>query len=235
MEDVFNRSSRQKTKITILSTYNLVSDCLRVLLESDRELKVQDIVGTNSELLRKVSQNAPDIVLICLMDNEGKSMEVITDLFKIAPQTKVVILSTPNSLLDQPEALKLGVTGIVGTNQNFRILIRAIRQVSDGEVWLNQKLIAQILGGKYYGGNGKSNSDKGFYKTDDLTNREREVVMLVGMGMNNKDISKKLYISEATVRHHLSSIYSKLYIEDRLNLAIFAYQQGIVQPPAKAL
>jgi DNA-binding NarL/FixJ family response regulator len=55
------------------------------------------------------------------------------------------------------------------------------------------------------------------------------------MGLNNKNISKKLYISEATVRHHLSSIYSKLYIKDRLNLAIFAYQKGFVQPQAKPM
>lgn len=234
MDTFFDNISRKRTKVTILTTYNLVNDSLRVLLESDRELNVIDIASTNTELLEKVSRNKPDVVLICLMDSEGKDIDVITDLFSVAPQTKVVILSSPNSLLDQPAALKLGVTGIVGTNQNVKVLIRAIRQVSEGEVWLNQKLIAQLLGGNFYVGNGKSEI-KGFYKVDDLTTRELEVVEKVGLGMNNKEISKKLYISEATVRHHLSSIYSKLNIEDRLNLAIYAYRQGIVQPPAKAL
>jgi two-component system, NarL family, response regulator DegU len=235
MDTFFNNFSHQKTTVTILSTYNLVNDCLQVLLESDRDLKVLDIVGKRTELLKKVSQNAPDVVLICLTDDDDKDIDVITDLFKVAPKTKVVILSTPNNQLNQPEALKLGVTGIVGTNQNFRTLIRAIRQVSEGEVWLNQKLIAQLIGGNLNGENGKPKTSKGLYKTDDLTNRECEVVKMVGLGMNNRDISKQLFISEATVRHHLSSIYSKLYIEDRLNLAIFAYQQGIVRPPVKAM
>ncbi len=234
MNPLFNNVSHKKTKVTILSTYKLVGDCLKVLLDSDRELRVSEIVGTNSELIQRVSQNAPDVILICLMDDEGKNIDVIADLFLAAPQTKIVILTTPNSLLDQPQALKLGVAGIVGTNQNFRTLIRAIRQVSEGEVWLNQKLIAQLIGGSFYAMNGKSKTSE-LYKTDDLTNREREVVELVGRGMNNKHISKNLYISEATVRHHLSSIYSKLYIEDRLNLAIFAFQQGIVQPPVKSM
>lgn len=233
MDTFFNNISRKTTRVTILSTYTLVNDCLQVLLESDRELKVQDIVSTKSELIQKISQNPPDVVLVCLMDNEGKNINAIPDLFEAAPHIKVVVLSTPNSMLDQPAALKLGVTGIVGTNQNFRTLIRAIRQVSEGEVWLNQKLIAQLLGGNLYNANEFSKT-KGLYNENELTNREREVVGLVGMGLNNKDISKKLHISEATVRHHLSSIYSKLYVKDRLNLAIFAYQQGIVQPPVKS-
>ncbi len=230
MDPFLKNGLRQKTQVTILSTYNLVSDCLRALLENEKELKVLDIVGTNSELMRKVSQNIPNVVLICLMDDEGKNIGVIPDVLKVAPETKVVILFTPNSQLDQPEALKLGVAGIVGTNQNSRTLIRAIRQVFEGEVWLNQKLIAQLL--ERNDGNGKSKTSQSI-APNNLTQRENEVAKMIGLGMNNKEIARKLYISEATVRHHLSSIYSKLYIEDRLNLVIFAYQQGIVQPPVK--
>jgi DNA-binding NarL/FixJ family response regulator len=207
---------------------------LRALLESHRELKILDAADSSFELLQKISQNTPDVILICLMENEGKNISIIPELFKVAPHTKVLLLSTPNSLLDQPQALKYGVTGIVGTNQSSRTLIRAITQVSEGEVWLNQKLIAQLLGGNLYDSNGGSKT-KSLSVESELTAREREVVRLVGMGMNNKEISKRLHITEATVRHHLSSIYSKLYVEDRLNLAIFAYQQGIVQPAGKSL
>lgn len=226
MNAFFSNPSRRKTSVTILATYNLVRNYLQLLLASDRELNVIDTVGTTEELLQKVSQNKPDVVLICLMDNENKTIEVMPDLLEAAPQTKVVVLSSPDSLLDQPAALKLGVSGIVGTNQNIKVLVRAIRQVAEGEVWINQKLIAQLLGG---GSNGNS-KHKDFYADDDLTKRELEVVGMIGQGMKNKDISSKLYISEATVRHHLSSIYSKLNIDDRLNLAIYAYQQRIVQP-----
>jgi DNA-binding NarL/FixJ family response regulator len=233
MDTVFNGLLRQVTKVTILSTCNLINDCLRSLLEDNRELKVLDVASSNFELIQKISQNIPDVILICLMENEGKNINIIPDIFKVAPQSKVLLLSTPNSLLDQPQALKFGVTGIVGTNQNSRTLIRAITQVSEGEVWLNQKLIAQLLGGDFYVSNGNSKT-KGVSVQNELTTREHEVVRLVGMGMNNKEISKKLEITEATVRHHLSSIYSKLYVEDRLNLAIFAYQQGIVQPIGKS-
>jgi two-component system, NarL family, response regulator DegU len=229
MDTFFKNGSTPKTKVTILSTYGLIGECLRVLVETDKELKVLDIVNTKSQLFQNASLRSTDVFLICLTRDEGRNIDFISDILKAVPNTKVVVLSTPDSLLDQPAALKLGVTGIVGSNQNSRTLLRAIRQVSDGEVWLNQKLIAQLIGGK----TSSAYNQNAFTETDELTCREREVVATVGLGMNNKDISKKLFISEATVRHHLSSIYSKLYIEDRLNLAIFAFQQGIVRPAVK--
>lgn len=227
MDNFFNNNSRQKIKITILATYSLVRQSLEILLNDERELTVLDAVGTTADLLEKVSVRKPDVVLLCLMDNEGKNINVLNKLFKVALETKVVILSSPNSSLNQPEALKLGVTGIVGINQNSRSLVRVIRQVAEGEVGLNQKLLSQLLDNNFNEQNGKR-KNKRFTKGDDLTNREIEVISLIGLGMNNKDIAKKMFISEATVRHHLSSIYGKLNIEDRLNLAIYAYQQGIV-------
>ena len=231
MQSFYKEIPRARTKVTILATRKLISECLKVLLQRDRELTVVDVACTNADLLNKLSKTQPDVVLICLMDDEGKNIEVISDVFKVAPQTKVVILSGPNSSLDQPASLKLGVTGIVGTNQNVKVLVRAIRQVSEGSVWLNQKLIEHLVGGTLNGGNGKIDE---YSKVGDLTTRELEVVEMVGLGLNNKEVSKKLFISEATVRHHLSSIYGKLRVEDRLNLAIYAYQRGIVQPPEKS-
>jgi len=228
MDTFINNISHRKTTVSVFATYALVRSSLQLLLESDRELRVLDVAGTASELIEKVSHNKPNVVLICLMQNEGKIIDLIADLLKVAPKTKAVILSSPNSLLNQPSALKLGVTGIVGTNQSTRILIRAIRQVSEGEVWLNHKVIVQLLDNNFNSTSNGTYKNKGLLRGDDLTKRELEVITMIGLGLNNKEISRKLYIGEATVRHHLSSIYSKLNIKDRLNLAIYAYQQGIV-------
>ncbi len=225
-----NITTRRKTKVTIWATHSLIRHSLQLLLDNDRELCVIDSVGTTSELFEKASRRSPDVVLVCLMDNESQNIEVLSELRSAAPQSKIVILSGPQSSLDLSSALKLGVSGIVGFNQHARILTRAIRQVSEGEVWLNQKLLAQLLDNNFKNLNGsKKHSNKGYY-SDNLTTRELEVVAMIGLGMNNKDISKKLFISEATVRHHLSSIYGKLNIEDRLNLAIYAYRHQIVTP-----
>ena len=228
MDAHIRNDSHKVIKVLIRATYNLVQSYLQLVLESDDELKAIDTASTDAELINKVLHSKPDVILICLVENEGQNIEFLPDLFQVAPQSKVVVLSCPDSLLDQTAALKLGVSGIVGANQNARVLIRAIKQVFDGGVWLNQKMIAQLLRNNHNSDNGKSKR-KGLYKNDDLTVRELEVIKMIALGMKNKDISTELLISEATVRHHLSSIYGKLDVDDRLNLAIYAFQQGLIQ------
>lgn len=222
-------NSRRKIKVTILASYKLVRQCLETLLEHNRNTTVLDTAGETSELTEKVTRRNPDVVLLYLEKNEGKKIEVVNTLRQIIPKSRTVILSSPDCLLDQTEALNLGVTGIIGTNQSERVLIRAIEQVYDGEVWLNQKLLAQLLDNKFSKKEGKDKNGR-FFKADELTKRELEVIHLIGFGFCNKVIAKQLFISEATIRHHLSSIYSKLQIEDRLNLAIYAYSKQIVLP-----
>ena len=98
----------------------------------------------------------------------------------------------------------------------------------EGDLWLNQKVVDQLLGSNGNVKNGSKGDHHGSH-VHELTPREIEIIKLVAYGLNNKDIAKTLKISDATVRHHLSSVYSKLHIDDRLNLAIFAYQTDIVK------
>ena len=226
MYETQNRNARNPIKISILASLELVSHYIKALIESDRTLKVVDIAESHSKLIEMASKNPPDVILLCLMEDEGRQIGFIADLVKLVPDVRIVVLTSPNSNLDQPASLKLGVRGIVGANQNTRVLTRAIQQVFEGDLWLNQKLVDQLLGAPdSQNGNGTRRGTR----VHDLTPREIEIIELVGNGSNNKGIAKQLIISEATVRHHLSSIYSKLHIEDRLNLAIFAYQNGIVK------
>lgn len=227
MEYSHSLNGKQPIKISILSSLELVSAFLKALLESDKSLKVVNVAEDYNKLLESAVENPPDIALLCLLDDEGSQIGFVSDLVKQAPEVKIIVLSSPNSNLDQPASLKLGVRGIVGANQNIRVLKRAIQQVFEGGVWLNQRLMDQLLNGSApkNGSNGSHNGSR----VHDLTKREIEIIELVGFGSTNKGIAGTLSISEATVRHHLSSIYSKLHVEDRLNLAIFAYQTGIVK------
>lgn len=228
MDAFFNNISHRKTKISVLATHTLVRNSLRALLETERQLSVLDAVDTSSELIEKIALSKPDVVLICLVENEGENIGIISDLLEAAPQTKIVILSSPNSLLNQSAALKIGAAAVVGANENTRTLVRAIKQVSAGETWLNQKVIVKLLDEDFNAPTNGGFKTKPYFRGDDLTKRELEVVRMIGLGLTNKDISKKLHIGETTVRHHLSSIYSKLNVEDRLNLAIYAHRQRIV-------
>lgn len=227
MELSNSTNGRRPIKISILSSLELVSAYLKALLEADKALKVIDVAEDCATLLETTTKNPPDIALLCLLDDEGSQIGFIADLVKKAPEVKIIVLSSPNSNLDQPASLKLGVRGIVGANQNIRVLRRAIQQVFEGEVWLNQRLMDQLLNGS--SAKASSNGNHKGSRVHQLTKREKEIIQLVGYGSTNKGIAESLGLSEATVRHHLSSIYSKLHLEDRLNLAIFAYQTGVVK------
>lgn len=224
--------ARKEIDIIVFTGYRLVREKLALLLESKSEISVRDYASTPDELINKVSDLRPDVVLFCLMEDEMSNVEALPKVFEVSSDTKVVILSALNGKLDQKKVLEMGATGIVGAHQKEESLIRTIRQVADGEVCLNRDLMAQLLNN----GTGDQAMDRsatgerpGFPQTDPLTNRELEVIETIAQGMTNKEISKKLFISEATVRHHLSSIYSKLYVEDRLNLVIYAFQNKIVK------
>jgi DNA-binding NarL/FixJ family response regulator len=235
MSFVKNVSSRKPIKILVFAKFALVSDCLKKLLESKSEIKIVNFATTSEEIIPQLSKNEVSVVLMHFVADEFDPTEEMEQLLAHSPNTKLLVISDLNESMDQTKLLKLGVSGIVGTHQKEEVLIRAIRQVSEGGVWFSQTVMAQLLGngtnGNGTNGNGTSGGQNGKLNSQALTRRELEVVESIALGLSNKDIADRLIISEATVRHHLSSIYSKLYISDRLNLVIYAYQTNIVRAP----
>ena len=127
----------------------------------------------------------------------------------------------------------MGVSGIVKYAQTPEILLRAVERIFGGEIWIERSLMAQVLGEFT---NSTPESEQQIYekqKIESLTPKEHQVISAIGEGLRNKEIAKKLHISEATVRHHLSSIFSKLEVEDRLSLVIYAYQRGLIDAPKR--
>jgi two-component system, NarL family, nitrate/nitrite response regulator NarL len=213
-----------KTKILLFATYALVLESLGVYLESTGELEVVDGTTSSESLPDLAAKNDYDVVILCLLGDESSGLEIIPVLAQIDPNVRVLVLSGSNEISVHQRAVELGASGIVLRQQDGKTLLRAIRQVHEGGTWFNQKLLSQILNKN---GNGGAPHDPETHKVTYLTAREREIIKALALGMNNKLLGKTLHISEATVRHHLSSIYGKLDIADRLNLLIFAYQHKL--------
>ncbi|HKX28263.1 MAG TPA: response regulator transcription factor, partial [Blastocatellia bacterium] len=157
------------------------------------------------------------------------------------------------------DAIARGGMGLVRKLEAAEVLLKAIRKIFAGEVWLDGALMARLLTDLWQGRNvpsteegqphetapgkakHKSLKSLGSYvyeppaeeaiKIAQLTDREREVIALVGEGLRNQQIADRLFISVITVRHHLSSIFSKLEVEDRFELAIYAYRYGLAPLP----
>jgi len=139
--------------------------------------------------------------------------------------------------INQIRATQLGVVGIVHKEQNVKTLITAIRQAHRNGSCGNRVLLSKLLSShnaadledaKAKGENGKHCG----FGVESITKREKEVIALIGEGLKNKDIAARLSISQATIRQHLSSIFRKLEVADRIDLVIYTYQHGLLEFPA---
>ena len=130
----------------------------------------------------------------------------------------------------QRRAILLGAMGLVSKQKAADTVIRAIEKVYAGEVWLDRAMIASILNDRV---NPSVAPDQNVetLRIAKLTEREREVIRLIGEGIKNRQIAERMYISEATVRHHLTSIFAKLGVADRFELVIYAFQHGLAKLP----
>ena len=226
MNDYLTGSRNNKIRILLLSTYKIIQESLKILIEDNQNLTVIGC-GVLENSAAPEGLKDVDVVVIYLIDQDAEKVEIISALLDSAPNLRVVVVTSSSDYDSQTRAVELGAMGIVHKEQNSRTLVEAIRQTYKGDTWINQQLLTKLLRNK----NPKTERSKSWnlLQADSLTPREKEVIQMIGKGLKNKEIADRLFISEATVRHHLSSIYGKLDVEDRLNLVIYAYQHNLIQ------
>ncbi|HEY3129013.1 MAG TPA: response regulator transcription factor [Acidobacteriota bacterium] len=204
---------------------------LRLVIEDRPHLEVVGEAATRADAITIAARQQPDIILLDLEMADKSGLQLIPELRSAAKEAAVLLLSD----MDNPEtyetALRLGAMGLVPKNKPTEVLFKAIETVCSGEVWLDRSMMAKVLSRVRLEGEGKGmNSDRA--KVAALTVREREVITLLGEGLKNKQIAERLHISEATVRHHFTSIFYKLGLSDRFGLIIYAYEHGLAIPPS---
>jgi two-component system nitrate/nitrite response regulator NarL len=214
-------------RILLIDEQTIVRAAMRMLIESRPGLKVIGEGANRVESLAVATSEQPDIILFAL--NEASDLDVLPELLAIAKQARVVILTGLRDPKVHQRAVRLGATGVVLKDMPAEDVIKAIEKVHSGEVWLNRSMTASVLAGLVRG-NGEI--DLEVAKIVTLTKREREICTLIGEGLKNKQIAARLFISPATVHHHLTSIHDKLGVSDRLELIIYVYRHGLSKPPA---
>ena len=155
---------------------------------------------------------------------------MITELMAAPAEARIIILTGLRDPEAHRQAVLLGAMGIVKKEKAAEVLISAIQRVHAGEAWLDPSLMAGVLSEMTRAGKTRK-ADPETEKIATLTNREREVIALIGEGIKNKEIAERLFISETTVRHHLTSIFAKLGVADRVELLIYAFRHGLANPP----
>ncbi len=209
--------------ILIVDDHEVVRKGVRAYLDTLSEFKVVGEAISGEEAIKLVSEFIPDVVLMDLIMPGMDGVETTRHIKTISPRTQVVVLTSYHEDAHIFPALKAGAISYILKDMRMDKLVEALHRAALGEVTLHPRVAARVLQNMRDG-----NKDEPNLFTD-LTERELEVLRLIANGMTNSQIAEKLVISENTVKGHVSNILSKLHLADRTQVAVYAWQSGIVR------
>ena len=209
--------------ILIVDDHEVVRKGVRSYLETLPDFRVVGEASSGEKGIEMVTELIPDIVLLDLIMPGMDGVETTRQIKKISPRTQVVVLTSYHEDVHIFPALKAGAISYILKDMKMEKLVDALHRAVRGEVTLHPRVAARVLQ------NIRGEHDEGQPLFTDLTEREHDVLKLIANGMTNSQIAEKLVISENTVKGHVSNILSKLHVADRTQVAVYAWQRGLVQ------
>ena len=214
-------STKNGTHLMIASDDASLADRYTKILIEGFSVTVAD---TSSNAMLLIQQDLPQVVMIDPLLFKNQVKLIISEISTTSPLTRIVIIEdTLNRCLDQMTLFKSGAHGFFADDISPALLVKAVQSVSKGEVWVPRKLITTLISELARGKAASQGRQDPAARESmaKLTPRELEVAQMVHTGGNNKMIARELDISERTVKAHLSAIFRKLNIANRLHLALF--------------
>jgi DNA-binding NarL/FixJ family response regulator len=219
-------------KICIIEDHAIVRAGLRVLLSGEADIQVVGEAVGRATALRIAEQKIADLFLVDLQLGLESAVDFLEELL-IVSRAKAIVLTAITSEDDIHAAIQAGATGLVRKDEDADVLLRAIRKVHAGEAWLTRSLMTSALTRLRSGHSKESQPNPEATKIASLTAREREIVTLVARGINRRGIAEKLFVSDATVRNHLTSIFAKLRVSNQFELVFYAQRHGLNNVPTE--
>jgi DNA-binding NarL/FixJ family response regulator len=209
-------------RLILADEHPIVLDGLKNLFLLEKNFKILARCATGEEALCAVRKHRPDVLVLDVRLPVKNGLDVLKEIAKLKIPTHSVIFTAGLNDDEMLEAIRLGASGIVLKDMPPKLLIQCIRRVYAGDKWFERDSLASAAGKLVQRENGVRHA----YEV--LSSREIEVTHQVAGGLSNKEIGKKLYISEGTVKTHLHKIYHKLHVDNRLALALYARDKGLV-------
>ena len=198
-----------------------------MLIDQNSAMKVVGVAGNRAEALALAASQQPDLILLDILLGDDDGLAFLPELREAVANVRVLVLTGLRSSESKRRAMLAGAMGVVLKENAAEVLIKAIHKVHEGEVWLDRSMMGSVLEEMTQ----TAEIDPEQAKIASLTDREREVIGLIAEGLKNKQIGQRLFISETTVTHHLSSIFAKLDVSDRLELTIYAFRHRLARLP----
>ncbi len=215
--------AKQAIRILVADDHAIFRDGLRKLLEVADDVQIVGEASNGIECVKMLAKLKPDILLLDLRMPEKDGLGVLEEVNFDSLPTRVIVLTAAEDDRDVVRAMRLGARGVVLKQSASDLLLKSIRKVSDGEIWLDNRMTAEVIDAF------KKSSESGQRREKPLlSDREKEIVQLVAQGFRNREIGEKLFISEQTVKNHLHNIFDKLGVSDRLELALYAIHHRLI-------
>jgi two-component system, NarL family, nitrate/nitrite response regulator NarL len=219
-----------KIRIVLVDETSLFRDGLANILTAQQDFEVLASADSPVAAIDHIRRVRPDIVLLGWPASAAGSQKVFAAIQESRLPARVIMLTGDDAKEDFVEAVRQGCCGVVPKQTSTELLLKSIRKVHAGEFWLDRMTTADVirrLAKKSAGTNGTSQRlgvrDQGAA----LSQREREIVILVAQGFKNKEMAERMFISEQTVKNHLHNIFDKLGVSDRLELALYAIHHNL--------
>jgi DNA-binding NarL/FixJ family response regulator len=215
-------------RIVIADDHPIVRDGLRKLLSLEDDFEIVGEANDGREVLDIIQEMEPDVLLLDLRMPNLDGLSTLQAMQQTGKRTRVIILTASEDKNEFVQAMKLGCSGIVLKQTAPELIVKSIRKVNAGEIWLDSHTTAAVM--RQFATAAEAAGANGSGKTRErspLSTREREIVQLVAQGYKNKEMAEKMFISEQTVKNHLHNIFDKLGVSDRLELALYAIHKGL--------
>jgi DNA-binding NarL/FixJ family response regulator len=220
------QTKKATVRIAIADDHPIVRDGLKRLLQLESDFEIVGEAGDGREVLELVNQTDPDVLLLDLRMPNLDGLGTLQALQAANRRARVIVLTASEDKNEFVQAMKLGCSGIVLKHTAPDLIVKSIRKVNAGEIWLDSHTTAAVMQ-QFSTGLDSARGGAGGRDRNPLSTREREIVGLVAQGYKNKEMAEKMFISEQTVKNHLHNIFDKLGVSDRLELALYAIHRGL--------
>ncbi len=213
-------------RVLIADDHTIFRDGLKTLFDREPEFKVVGEACNGKEAIDLVKKLRPDILLLDWVMPKVGGMEVLRALAESEGNVRTIVLSGVREGEEISKIFELGARGLVMKDTATGMLFKCIRSVMAGQYWIGRQSVANLVQTLKQVRSAAKNAQP---KNYGLTPRELEVIKAVVSGYSNKDIAEQMGISEQTVKHHVTSIFDKLGVYNRLELTLFVFHHNLIE------
>ncbi|WP_055666773.1 response regulator transcription factor [Desnuesiella massiliensis] len=214
-----------KINIAIADDEMLIREGLKIILGSDDNINIVGLCENGEEALELCKKEQIDVMLLDINMPVCNGVMATKLIKKECKNTKIMILTTFKDEEYIIDAIKFGAHGYILKDTSYDVILEGIKSVHKGNVVVHPEIAAKMVASKELSQEALTENIKAKYR---ITDRELEIIINIGLGLSNKEIAKKLFVAEGTVKNYITEILAKMELRDRTQLAIFALKNSLV-------